>query len=217
MSEFNSLNSQSIENIISDIRSFEVQVDREENRVNSVSARMHTRTHSVDSQGTSITACNNLIEVRDSQITLSRLKLQNSVFLGRRSDYEFIIQCTDPRCDEMVVAIRRLGNNQGLVLMGLKSEAPTNHSGNSYTQRYVSRSVDIETYFTVAVSPDEYISVVCSLDEQPTEDVDPTGGLFDTYPTGGNTPIDPTGDNPANTGENNQNDNSFWYDRGDLF
>lgn len=190
MSEFNSLGKQSIEDLISDIRSFEVEVDRKQNQVKGVSVRMHSRTNAINSQGTSITACNNIVNVRDIYITLTQLQSGNPVFLGRSMGYEFEIQCTDSSCDEMVTAVRRISSgSEGLVLIGLQAGSMEGGRDSSYTQKYSPRSVDIEPYFTVAVTPDEYISVVCSLENeditqnpppQPPQDVpvDPTGGIF---------------------------------------
>ena len=198
MSEFNRLDTQDIEDLADDIRSFELRVDRRDDQISEISVRMHSRTDGVNAQGTSLTACDNLVRARDTHITMTQLESQESVFLGRSSGYEFKIQCTDSDCDEMVVAIRRTKRgSEGLVLMGLKAGSPTGapHHG-SYFQKYVSRNVDIDPYFTKAVSPDQYISRVCSLigntgsgsrpqrPSQPEDPslnvpVDPTDGIFD--------------------------------------
>ena len=234
MSEFDALDNQSIESLVSDIRSFEIQVDRRQNQVNGVSVRMHSRTSAVDSLGTSITACNNLISIRDSQITLARLQSQNSIFVGRSAGYEIMIQCTDSNCDEMVAAIRRTENgSRGLILMGLKGGSITGGRNGSYTQRYISRHVDIEPYFTVAVSPNEYIAIVCSLVEPPSrpnqgdntqnESVDPTDGIFETDPaptgqSGEDTPVNPVeGSTHTDTDTDQDETDSFWFDIGDTF
>lgn len=165
MSEFNSLDIQNIEDLISDIRSFEVQVDRNRNQVHGVSVRMHGRTNAVNAQGSSVTSCNNLISARNTHVTLTQLQSGDPVFL-RGSGYEFEIQCTDSDCDEMVAAIRRTSHPEGLALIGLKAGATTSGRSGAYSTKYVARSVNIESYFTVAVNADEYISIVCSLEDE---------------------------------------------------
>ncbi len=203
MSEFNGLDSENIQKLISDIRSFEIQVDRTQDQLHSVLVRIHSRTNTRNSQGTSLTACDNLIRIRDSQITLTQLQSQNSLFLGRSTGYEVMIQCTDSRCNEMVAAIRRVGNGpKGLILMGLIGESITGGRSGSYTQRYVARDVDIKPYFTVAINPDRYISKVCSLDSNNTE--------HPTQPQ--DEPVDPLGDEDNGTEEEEDDrENSFWF------
>ncbi len=194
MSEFNNLDREDIENLDYDIKSFEVQVDRRQNQVSGVSIRMHSMTNVVDSEGTSITSCNNLTSIRDTHITLTQLQSRDSIFLGRNNGYEFEIQCTDSDCDEMVAAIRRINSGpRGLILIGVKTGTITGGRSGSYSEKYTSRSVDIKPYFTVAVSPDEYISRCHQIgelersstdeDEEPSRDepVDPTGGLEDLF------------------------------------
>ena len=186
LSEFNSFGSEEIKKLTDDIRSFEILAEKEEKQFKSLALRMHARTNRLDSSGTTIPACQNLITLRTTYITLSRL--QSSVFLGNTSNYEFKLHCTDSRCDEMVVSVRRTsGDDQvGLVLIGLKS---TTFNSGSYNRRYVSRSVNIEEYFTRAVTPEEYENRLCSREDDnddENDDLDPVNPLeldtlFDTF------------------------------------
>ena len=216
LSRFNNLDPEGIEKLISDIRSFEILVEKDERQFKNLVLRMHSRTNRLNSQGTTLTACHNLIEIRTNYISLSRL--QNSVFLGQNSNYEFNIQCTDSNCDEMIASIYRKGSgiNEGFVLIGLKS-ASMNRPSSLYNKRYMSRYVNIEKYFTLAVTPDQYESIVCSIEED--EEVDPTGGSHSNPTNNGSDSedsIDPISGNSQNNSSMDNNDStdnfSEWYD-----
>ena len=202
-SEFAKLDINNVKELAGDIRSFEVRVNVDNrNALRSVRVDMHVRTNQLDSQKTTITACDNKIVFNNSNTQWSQLQSGNRVSLGLQRDYEVVLQCLGSNCSEMIAAVRRKSNSQtkAMVLIGLVNSSMNNRWGSD--QRYIPRRVDIETYFTSPVTPSEYDSMVCSISSEQSEQ-------------GSNNeedgPIDPTnGENGEQSSDESQDDNSFW-------
>ena len=203
-SEFAKLDINNVRELAGDIRSFSVRVNADNrNTLRRIRVDMHVRTNQLDSDSTTITACDNKIVFNRSNIQWSKLQSGNRISLGLQGDYEIVLQCLGSNCREMIAAVRRRGDRRikATVLIGLVNSSINNRWASE--QRYIPRRVDVETYFTSPVTPSQYDSMVCSITRP-----NPQNEQENTNDGGA---IDPTnGQNTEQSSDEPQSENSFW-------